>query len=85
MEFSAYLPDIGGPRGLLIDVVVDPDYMPSQEHKLAAQDLGIPVSFVNPQSWRTDAGEFTAALRDWGYFGQPEDMSDALRAELLSR
>lgn len=85
MEFSAYLPEFGSPRGLLIDVVTEPDYTPSEAHKRAAAEAGIPVSFVNPVSWSSDSGEFVAALRDWGYFGNPEDLPGTLRSELGPR
>jgi hypothetical protein len=85
VEFSGYLPEFGSPRGLLIDVVTEPDYTPSEDHKRAAARAGIPVSFVNPVSWSSDASEFVAALRDWGYFGNPEDLPEALRAQLVPR
>lgn len=85
VEFSGYMPEFGSPRGLLIDVVTEPDYTPSEVHKRAAAKAGIPISFVNPVSWSSDAGEFIAALRDWGYFGNPKDLPEMLRAELVPR
>jgi hypothetical protein len=79
VEFSGYLPDFGSPKGILIDIVSDPDYLPSVRHKLAAERAGIPVSFINPASLIKDASAFVEALCDWGYFGKPEDLPEALR------
>ena len=79
VEFSAYLPDFGSPKGILIDIVSDPDYLPSLRHKLVAERAGIPVSFINPASLINDVSEFVEALRDWGYFGSPENLPEALR------
>lgn len=85
LEFAGYLTEFGSPRGLLIDVVSEPDYTPSEAHKRAAAKANVPVSFVNPVSWASDAGEFVAALRDWGYFGNPKDLPEILRTELVPR
>lgn len=83
LEFAAFLPHFGGPRGLLLDVVTEPDFVPSESHKVAAARLGIPVSFVNPASLLEDTNEFVAALRDWGYFGRLEELRDDVRALLM--
>lgn len=82
IQFAAYLREFGSARGMLIDVVTEPDFMPSVDHKLAAEVAGVPISFVNLVSWRDDPREFVAALCDWGYFGRREDLSESLR-ELL--
>jgi hypothetical protein len=84
LEFAAFLPQFGGPRGLLLDVVTEPDFVPSKSHNAAASGLGIPVSFINPSSLLEDANEFVAVLRDWGYFGRCEDLTDHAKALLLA-
>ena len=83
VEFAGYLPNFGGGKGILIDVVTDPDFRPGEAQKLAALKTGLPVSFVNPETFLSDAHEFILALRDWGFFGQSEDLSDTTRKLIL--
>lgn len=83
IEFAAYLPQFGGSKGMLLDVVTEPDYVPSDEHKRAANQLGVPISFVNPTSLFENANEFIEALRDWGYSGPPEQLRQDVRALLV--
>jgi len=82
VEFAAYLPQFGGPKGILVDIVIDPDYTPGEAQKRVAAELRIPISFVNPASLLRSADEFILALRDWGYFGLPAELTEAARNAL---
>lgn len=79
IEFAGFLPAFGSPQGLLVDLIVEPMFEPSQQHERAAKFAGIPVSFVNPECWTEDESEFKDALIDWGYFGPEGEYPTALR------
>jgi hypothetical protein len=66
VEFSAYIPSFGSKAGQLIMEVREPDFVVSDIHRMAGEDMKIPVSFVNPDSMTT-VEEFVEALRDWGF------------------
>lgn len=69
IEFAGYLSHFGGPRGILLDVISEPDYRPPELQKNCADAMGLPISFINP-STMFDAMEYQLALRDWGFFGK---------------
>lgn len=71
--FAAYLRQFGSKRGLLIGEVNAPEFAISERHRLAAKNINIPASFVNPASIVTQS-EFIDALRDWGYFGDDDSV-----------
>lgn len=79
VEFAARLCDFGGPKGILVDVVVAPDFEPSTAHKHAAILSNTPVSFINSESLFANSDEFLLALKDWGYFGEPDRFPGSLR------
>jgi hypothetical protein len=71
LEFDAYLPHFGSERGQLVMKTFAPDFSVSSIHVNFAKELGIPISFLNPESVMT-IEEFIDALRDWGCFGIEE-------------
>ena len=76
---AAYLPDLGGPNGMVIGFVHPPDFMPESYLKALAEAQMIYVSLVNPKGWLVpDERAFMDAAYDWGYFGK-----DAERPEWL--
>ncbi|WP_157008293.1 hypothetical protein [Xenophilus azovorans] len=68
VEFVAFLPEFGGERGMLLDLITPPDFEPGFEQKKIAEQLQMRVSFLNPESMKA-IDEYMLALRDWGYFG----------------
>src|SRR5450830_1515346 len=71
VQFCSYFPDFGSAHGILVAEIKGPDYATSKIHRLAAQNLNIPISFVNCDSI-TDIHEFASMLEEWGYFGKGE-------------
>jgi len=67
----AYLPDFGGPNGMVIDLLDDPG---RNAVSLAAKANKMYYSFINPEVYeKFDAREFQEALTDWGFFGNSKD------------
>jgi hypothetical protein len=66
----AYLPDFGGPKGMVIGLIVGPEYKVNPTLNLAAKSQGFYCSFINAavyEQYQEDT--FKEALADWGFFG----------------
>lgn len=70
IECVAYLPDFGGPKGMVIGIIAPPEFQTNSALKLAAESLELFYSFINRDVYRKYQEEiFKEALRDWGYQG----------------
>jgi len=70
----AFLPDFGGPKGMVVDLLDDPPYERGSPIRLSAEANGMFCSFINPKVYeKFDAEEFKEALTDWGFFGPNGD------------
>lgn len=66
----AYLPDFGGPKGMVISLYSHSISDDNKDLQSAAKSQGLYYSFINPEFYqRYDEKEFREALADWGYFG----------------
>lgn len=81
LEFAAYLPQFGGPRGMLVvaqirlragNVTDLGRYFQAAHQKDLYCSACVEGSVV-------DESEFVGVLQDWGFYGRPED----LRPEVL--
>jgi hypothetical protein len=69
VKFEAFLPDFGGPNGMVLGLVADTD-AEMREPLRCANAAGLNVSFLNPEVYgEFNKKEFWDALKDWGYFG----------------
>jgi hypothetical protein len=69
-ECIAFLPDFGGPGGMVIDAIGPPAFQPPQGMTSAAEVAGYYWSLINAEiNSRFEADVFKEALLDWGYFG----------------
>ncbi len=73
----AFLPDFGGPAGMVIDAISPSTFRPPPAVLAAAEKAGYYWSLINVATYRRfEAETFKEALRDWGYTGpaplQPE-------------
>lgn len=84
VEFAGYLPQFGGPRGLLIDIVAPRRFISSERHKAVAKALGVSISLVNPSSMLQDSEEFIDLLRDWILTDRLSELPQEVRALLDS-
>ncbi|MBI3887000.1 MAG: hypothetical protein HY302_14925 [Opitutae bacterium] len=67
----AYLPNFGGPNGMVIGLIGAPDYEPDRALSDAADQAGIYFSFISAEIYGGyDAERFKETLSDWGYFGE---------------
>jgi hypothetical protein len=72
LECVAFLPDFGGPNGMVVGAIGAPA---ETDRALGrwAKERGLYLSFLNPEVYQTyDASTFKEALVDWGYFGPSE-------------
>ena len=68
----AFLPEFGGPRGMIVEAIEGPDFNTDTALAVAASEAGVYCSFVNPEQYAVFEEEtFKEALRDWGFFGRP--------------
>jgi hypothetical protein len=66
----AFLPDFGGPVGMVIDAIWPPKFRPPKGVASAADAAGYYVSFINANIYSCfDTDTFKEALLDWGYCG----------------
>jgi hypothetical protein len=66
----AFLPDFGGPNGMLVGATLPPTFETDPRLIELAKRRGLYLSFVNPLGWNSfheDAAK--EALTDWGFFG----------------
>lgn len=70
----AFFPDFGGPAGMLVAGTRGPEYETSPELLKAAASAGLYCSFVNSDVYCIfDENLFKELLRDWGFFGKPDE------------
>jgi len=70
---AAYLPDFGGPRGMVFGLW---DHLAHLGDKVgtAAKSQGLYFSRINPEVYDYyDEEVFVEALTDWGFFGSEDD------------
>jgi hypothetical protein len=67
VSFAAYLPDFGGPRGMVITGLPS-----TEEEAVTASDAGLYLSRVSDVYAEFDRSQFQAALDDWGWYGPAE-------------
>jgi hypothetical protein len=69
-----YLPDFGGPKGMVISYLSAPEFGIDSVLASQAKSFGFYCSFINPKVYeKYDEEVFKEALVDWGFFGN-EDM-----------
>jgi hypothetical protein len=68
-----FLPDYGGPNGMVVVGTAPPDFAIDSELAEAARRTGVFCSFINLEKYeRFDEATFTEALEDWKYpYEQP--------------
>jgi hypothetical protein len=69
----AFLPDFGGPSGMIIGVMNLPEISTDKRIQKWARERGLFCSFVNIRAFikdETDDEVFKEALEDWGYYGE---------------
>jgi len=70
---SAYLPDFGGPAGMVFGLLEGPDHEVDKRLSSAADAQGLYHSFINAEVYESyDEEVFKEALTDWGFFGDEE-------------
>ncbi len=75
----AYLPDFGGPNGILLVATVPPVFETDPAFDSAAHDAGYYVSYINIEEYADFSEEsFKEALCDWGFFGSEARKPDWL-------
>jgi hypothetical protein len=75
VEFAAYLPDFGSPKGMVIDLYTQHSFELTPQKELASKS-GLYLSIVNPESWFEDIEGAIEALNDWGYYDAGRERSD---------
>ena len=66
----AYLPDFGGPKGMLLQAIFPPEFKTDEAFASDATRAGFYYSFINPLAYgEFDLKSFQEALIDWGFFG----------------
>jgi hypothetical protein len=69
----AYLPDFGGPKGMVMFLYSLGSSEIDKARKSAAESQGLFYSFISDEFYkRYDEKEFKEALADWGYFGNED-------------
>jgi hypothetical protein len=67
-ETLFFLPDFGGPRGMVALGMSSPDFATDKAVEEAAKRAGLFCSFINLEIYRTyDESVFLEALQDWKY------------------
>ena len=66
----AFLPEFGGPNGMVVAAMTPPEFETDARLIECAKGKGLFCSFVNPLGW-TQYNEtgFKNALQDWRYYG----------------
>jgi hypothetical protein len=67
-----FLPNFGGPNGMVIGAMDLPSVAPDSRVETAARRRDLYISFVNASAFSNssvDDRTFKEALEDWGYFG----------------
>jgi hypothetical protein len=82
VEYAAFIPHFGSRSGILIDVTCGPDFASNLRRHTTAKNLGIGISFVNPD-FLEDGQEFIEALREWGFYGDVADLAEETKRLLL--
>ena len=74
VDCLAFLPDFGGPKGMVIGTTLAPDFETDSDLIELAKKNGLYFSFINPAGYASyDESTFTEALIDWGFFGSLEN------------
>lgn len=76
VDCIAYLPDFGGPNGMVIGAMDLPEVSSDDRVFALARKKGLFCSFVNVSAFgdrKIAENVFKDALEDWGYFGPPEN------------
>lgn len=72
-ECVAYLPDFGGPGGMLLSAICPPEFLTDCQLTVDAHSAGYYVSFISADSYAFfDGTKFKEALIDWGFYGPPD-------------
>jgi|GEM_PF-1659421 len=72
-ECVAFLPDFGGPSGMVIGAIMAPRFQTDKRIMHLCNEVGVYCSFINVDAYFDYRKErFIDALRDWGYFGNAE-------------
>lgn len=78
-ECIAWLPDVGGPRGILVVGVSPPDFRVDPAFVEDAERLGYAWSGVATSSYGTfERALFVETLADWGFHGPADARPDGL-------
>jgi hypothetical protein len=75
----AFLPDFGGPNGMVIGGMNLPEIVPDDTLQRLTKRKGLWLSFVNVSAFagrEVAEAVFKEALNDWGYFGPLENCPD---------
>ena len=65
-----YLPDFGGPKGMVISYLSAPNLEIDSDLASKTKEAGIYCSFINPKVYeKYDEEVFKEALVDWGFCG----------------
>lgn len=75
ISYLAYLPDFGGPSGILICPMNLPEVRPDERLRQMARSKGFYVSSMNVSPYANGNVEeevFKKILEDWGYYGLRE-------------
>ena len=66
----AFLPDFGGPKGMILQAIFPPGFAVDWTLRNEAEKAGYYMSFVNAELYSMfEPQGFQEALRDWGFFG----------------
>jgi hypothetical protein len=72
IECIAFLPEFGGPTGMVIGGIVPPAFDTDAALIRQANHAAVFFSFINLESYaQFNAPVFKEALKDWGFFGSP--------------
>lgn len=74
--FPVYLPDFGGPEGM---VIMAAGHGEGDLARRVARDAGLQYAELHGSFGKYDGEEFRATLNDWGWSGPPETSPDWVR------
>jgi hypothetical protein len=66
----AYLPDFGGPTGMVLQAIFPPHFTVDKNLARDVKKAGYYMSFINADCYsKFDPHQFEDALNDWGFYG----------------
>ena len=69
-ECVAYIPYFGSVTGIVVDLMLPPEYFSTPGLRASVRAQGLSYSAINVEIYGVyDAEVFKEALRDWGFFG----------------